>query len=199
MNKEKIYVFDLGNVIVKPMDVKMLYELLECKIEYDEFLNFFCYDKSVIDAHNGLISDDEHIIRILEYSGSIKSLEEYKRIFTGPIRKGLYNDTVQIIESLKDNGNKICLLSNLRKIDFEWFSSIYDISKFNELFLSYEMHKSKPDLEIYQDMIEKLAILPKDILFFDDNKNNIESAKKCGITSYCVTGNNIKDTFNLIS
>ena len=33
--KTKIYVFDLGNVIVEPMNVKMLYEMLETNISYD--------------------------------------------------------------------------------------------------------------------------------------------------------------------
>ena len=31
---EKIFVFDLGNVIVKPMNVKKLYEMLECKVSF---------------------------------------------------------------------------------------------------------------------------------------------------------------------
>jgi len=54
----KNIIFDLGNVIVIPMNVKLLYEKLECKVSYEEFINFFKTDKSVIDAHMGLISDD---------------------------------------------------------------------------------------------------------------------------------------------
>lgn len=193
--ENKIYVFDLGNVIVVPMNTKLLYDKLECQVSYEEFLDFFKNDRSVIDAHAGLISDDEHISKLLEFSGSKKDIEEYKKIFCGPIRNSLYEDTVQIIDNLKKKGYKVCLLSNLRKIDFEWFKTIYDISKFDELFLSYEMHINKPNLEIYNKMINKLGVLPKQIYFFDDSKTNVEAAKECGIQAFLVTGKTIKEVF----
>lgn len=78
---DKIFVFDLGNVIVIPMNVKLLYDMLECKISYEEFIDFFKNDKSVIDAHMGLISDDSHIEKLLEFSKSNKTLNEYKEIY----------------------------------------------------------------------------------------------------------------------
>ena len=173
----KVFVFDLGNVIVIPMNIKMLYEKLECEVSYEEFINFFKNDKSVIDAHMGLISDDEHIEKLLEFS------------------KSLYKDTTEIIEKLKENNYKVCMLSNLRKIDFEWFCSVYDISKFDELFLSYEMKINKPDKRIYIEMIEKLKVNADQIYFFDDSKQNIDSAKEIGINAYCVTGDTIRETF----
>lgn len=194
--ENKIYVFDLGNVIVVPMNTHLLYEKLGCKISYEEFLEFFKNDKSVIDAHAGLISDDEHIAKLLQFSGSLISIQEYREIFCGPIRNSLYEDTVEIIDELKRNGNRVCLLSNLRKIDFDWFCSVYDISKFDDLFLSYEMHINKPDLRIYEEMINHLKSNPKDIYFFDDSKSNVEAAQKCGINAFLVTGNTIKEIFD---
>ncbi len=194
--ENKIYVFDLGNVIVVPMNIQLLYEKMECKVSYEEFLNFFKNDKSVIDAHAGLISDNEHITKLLEFTGSKLSVDEYKEIFCGPIRNSLYKDTVEIIDELKNDGKKVCLLSNLRKIDFDWFSSVYDISKFDELFLSYEMHINKPDVRIYEEMIRCLNCNPKDIYFFDDSKSNVEAAQRCNINAFVVTGNTIKEVFD---
>lgn len=193
---EKVYVFDLGNVIVIPMNVKLLYEKLECKVSYDEFLEFFKKDKSVIDAHAGIISDDKHIEKILEFAKSNKTIDEYKEIYCGPIRNSLYKDTIDIIDSLKKHHKKVCMLSNLRKIDFDWFSTVYDITKFDELFLSYEMHLNKPDKRIYQEMIYKLNVKPEDIYFFDDSKTNVDVAIECGINAFCVTGENIKGIFD---
>ena len=34
---EKIFVFDLGNVIVRPISVKKLYEMLGCKVSFESF------------------------------------------------------------------------------------------------------------------------------------------------------------------
>lgn len=192
---DKIYVFDLGNVIISPMNTKLLYEMLEMQVSYDDFLKFFTKSKSSIDAHKGFISDDENIQNILEFCGSSKNIEEYKKIYMGPIRNSLNKDTLSIIENLREKNKRIYMLSNLRKIDFDYFAAVYDISKFDGLFLSYEMHKMKPDLEIYLEMIECLKVMPNQIHFFDDNKVNCDAAKKCGINSYCVTGENIKKIY----
>ncbi len=94
---EKVYVFDLGNVIVVPMNVKLLFEMLECKISYYEFVKFFKNDISVVKAHMGYITDDEHIEKLLAFSKSNKTIKEYKEIYCGPIRNSLYLDTVEIL------------------------------------------------------------------------------------------------------
>lgn len=190
---EKVFVFDLGNVIVRPMSVKKLYDMLGCKVSFEEFCEYFKKDKSVDDIHRGLISTEEHIKKILEFSGTDKNVEEYISIFTGPIRNGLFEDTVELIDRLKKDNQKVCMLSNLRQIDFEWFSTQYDINKFDNLYLSYKMHLMKPDDEIYEEMIKDLGVSPSSIYFFDDSQANVDTAQRLGINAYCVTGDTIKD------
>ena len=164
------------------------------QLSADEFLSFFLYDKSVIDAHAGLISDKKHIQKLLDFSKSQKSIEEYKLIYYEA--KGVFFPaTVDIIDQLIKQRKKVCLLSNLRKIDFEWFQSHFDVHKFYRLFLSYEMHLNKPDKDIYLKMIDTLQVNPNDIYFFDDIEKNVQAAKECGIQAFCVTGNTIKDIF----
>ena len=192
---EKVFVFDLGNVIVIPMNVKKLYEMLECKISYEEFMNYFKNDKSVDDIHKGLISTEEYIDKMIKFTGSNKTIDEYISIFTGTIRNGLFKDTVEIIDKLKKNNQKICMLSNLRKLDFEWFKTRYDINNFDKLYLSYEMHLVKPNKDIYEEMIKDLKTEVENIYFFDDNQDNVNTAKELGINAYCVTGDSIKNVF----
>lgn len=190
---ERIFVFDLGNVIVRPMSIEKLYEMLECKVSYEEFSNYFKKDKSADKIHKGLIKTKEYVEKILEFSGSNKTFEEYVSIFTGPVRNGLFKDTVEIIDKLKMDNQKVCMLSNLRELDFNWFSTQYDVSKFDRLYLSYEMQMLKPNSEIYEEMIKDLSVSANSIYFFDDSQVNIDSAKKLGIQAYCVTGDTIKD------
>ena len=38
MNTEKVYIFDYGKVIEKPMDTEKLYKSLKCNETYEEFL-----------------------------------------------------------------------------------------------------------------------------------------------------------------
>lgn len=192
---EKVFVFDLGNVIVIPMNTKKLYEMLECKISYEEFRNYFKNDKSAGDIHKGIITTEEYIDKMIEFTGSNKTRDEYISIFTGSIRNGLFKDTVEIIDKLKKNNQKICMLSNLRKLDFEWFETQYDINNFDKLYLSYEMHLVKPNKDIYEKMIKDLNTEVENIYFFDDNQENVNIAKELGINAYCVTGDSIKNVF----
>ena len=102
-----------------------------------KFYEYFKIDKFSDDIHIGLISTEEYIKKILKFSKSDKNIEEFISIFTGPIRNGLFKNTVDLIDRLKKENKKVCMLSNLRQIDFEWFSTQYDISKFDNLYLSY--------------------------------------------------------------
>ncbi len=190
---EKIFVFDLGNVIVRPISVKKLYEMLGCKVSFESFYEYFKNDQSSDDIHRGLISTEEYVKKILEFSESDKNIEECIGIFTGPIRNGLFQNTVEMIDRLKKENKKVCILSNLRQIDFEWFSTQYDISKFDNLYLSYKMHLMKPSDEIYIEMIKDLGVSADSIYFFDDSQANVDTAQRLGINAYCVTGDTIKD------
>ena len=87
------------------------------------------------------------------------------------------------------------MLSNLRKLDFEWFETQYDIINFDKLYLSYEMHLVKPNKDIYERMIKDLNTEVENIYFFDDNQENVNIAKELGINAYCVTGDSIKNVF----
>lgn len=190
---EKIFVFDLGNVIVRPMSIKKLYEMLNCQVSFEDFYEYLKNDQSSEEIHKELISTEEYIKKILKFLESAKTMEECISIFTGPIRNGLFQNTVEIIDRLKEENKRICLLSNLRQIDFEWFSTQYDINKFDNLYLSYQMHLMKPEDKIYIEMIKDLGVSADSIYFFDDNQANVDTAKRLGIKAYCVTGNTIKD------
>ena len=189
----KFFIFDLGNVIVKPMNKKLLYEMLDCNVTYEQFIDFFENDISSINIHKGYITDEEYIKQVIDFTGTRKTIEEFKKIFTGPIRNGLYEDTISIIENLKIKNQKVCMLSNLTKLDFEWFCSKYYIKNFDNIFLSYEM--LKPDIEIYKEMLKKLDTDASNVYFFDDSKRNVAVAKNLNINSYITTGDTIKDLF----
>lgn len=84
------------------------------------------------------------------------------------------------------------------QIDYEKFSQNFDTSVFDEMFLSYKLGMLKPDDNIYQYVINKLKASPEDIYFFDDNKENVDSAIRNGIQAYQVTRLNIKEKISEI-
>lgn len=198
MNMSKVILFDLGNVLARPLNNYELYENLKCKISYQEFENYWFCDEVVIDAHKGLVSDEYHIKKLLEFCKSDLSIKDFYTIYN-ELDNSLYIDTVNIIKKLKDDGYKVGILSNLRLMDYNRYKDAINLLNLDYEFLSYEMGFIKPYDEIYQMVIQKCNCDSKDIVFFDDNKKNVDGAKRCGINAYLATGENIKEIFYKIN
>lgn len=180
MNKEeinKLFLFDLGGVLIKPMDHYKLYDELKCKIPYKEFEKYWCWDKTVLDAHKGTVSDEYHIKQLLSFTKSNLSIEEFYKIYAD-LRNEFYKDTVEIINKLKSKGYKVGLLSNLRLMDYNNCKDEITSLKLDYLFLSYEIGYLKPYKEMYEYVIRKCTCNPNNIVFFDDCIDNVEGAKK---------------------
>ena len=96
--------------------------------------------------------ENESFRNVLEKIGCKISVDELFNIVYK--KRDYYEDTLNIINKLRNNGNKVYLLSNLRKVDFEYLKKDIDISTFEKTFLSYEMNLIKPQKEIYETVIE---------------------------------------------
>lgn len=145
----------------------------------------------------GIITDDEHVEALLNFCKSDLSVNEFYEIYNR-LDNSLYSDTVQIINELKGMGYKVGLLSNLRLMDYKRYEEKIKIINFDYVFLSYEMKCIKPSKDIYLKVIDKLNCEANKIIFFDDNKKNVNGAKLVGINAYQSTGENIKKIFDKI-
>ena len=186
----KYFVFDLGGVLSVPMVSKKLYEQIEWKVSYDKFLDKFNNSAESIKVHKGEISTKEFFEYLKRYMNDNITLEEFKNIYVN--NNEFFNDTIETIKKLKNLGYKVYLLSNLKEIDYEKFIKHFDVSIFDEMFLSFKLDMIKPNDDIYKYVINKLNTKPENIYFFDDNKDNIDGAIRNGINAYQVTGKTVK-------
>ena len=83
---------------------------------------------------------------------------------------------------------RLFLLSNTDKIHIAEFESKNGISFyrdfyqcFEKVYFSFEMGMRKPELEIYQAVINNHELVPKHTLFVDDKKENTDTAKTLGL------------------
>jgi len=80
---------------------------------------------------------------------------------------------------------KLAIINNGSYLTFPAFNKKFKISKNFDLFISSAIEGvKKPDRKIYLKTLEKLGLEPRECLFFDDLKENVESANKIGIKSY---------------
>ena len=57
----------------------------------------------------------------------------------------------------------------------------------DKVYLSYEMGKAKPELAIYQQVINENNLNPSETMFFDDSETNLQGAQKIGIQTMLIS------------
>jgi putative hydrolase of the HAD superfamily len=95
----------------------------------------------------------------------------------------------------------VFILSNLaeyhkRAVELS-FPNFWKVSCQN--FLSYEMGLYKPDVQIYLTACAKIGIAPGDCYYFDDDEENVASAKRIGINAFHFCERNISHIYAALS
>ncbi len=112
-------------------------------------------------------------------------------------------ERIEVIEEVKKN-YKILLLSNSNEIHYDLYvrdlQLRFGYREFDELFdkayFSFDLHLSKPDIEIYEFIMYQHKLNPAETLFIDDNIDNINTAKSLGWkTFHLESPNRIRDIF----
>lgn len=109
-------------------------------------------------------------------------------------RGDLHDGIIDIIRELKKKNIKLFLCSNSSRKMLEIWESKYDFLKyFDEVVLAERVKASKPEPEMFQEIINlNPKILPHNVLFIDDRDENILSSEAEGLL-----GLKFKDTSNL--
>jgi putative hydrolase of the HAD superfamily len=101
-------------------------------------------------------------------------------------------DKLKFLFEIKQQYN-IYLLSNTNEVHLDWvkrdLKKNHSIENFEELFFkkayySHLIEMRKPDLEIYQHVLQDADLKADETLFIDDNATNIEAAKSLGIFTH---------------
>jgi putative hydrolase of the HAD superfamily len=120
---------------------------------------------------------DEYLKRFPEESKLILAFFNYWKEMLTPIPQN-----IQILRELKSNEYKIYLLSNYIK---EAFDYVKDRNEFFTLVdgkvISCEIKSAKPEMKIYQSLIDKYNLNPDQCVFIDDIESNLNKARSLNI------------------
>lgn len=188
---DKIVIFDWGGIVesheenlkdLKDAKVRMI-QRYNKKLSYQEILERWT-DKSPNGISLGATNDINEIkswVNLIQKNMDIDiSFEEFKKAYEEEMTLvKYYKDVVEYAHSLKGKC-KIAILSNLMPFDKKRINDQYDLSKFDHVYLSFEVEMRKPNREIYEYVLNDLGIEADKILFIDDVTANIEMAKECG-------------------
>jgi putative hydrolase of the HAD superfamily len=88
---------------------------------------------------------------------------------------------LEIVSGLRQSGYFVGILSD----QTQWLDELDDrdhfFAEFNVVFNSYHLGRGKKDPQVFDEVAERLGVLPSEILFIDDNDGHIERAKSRGL------------------
>lgn len=172
----KNIIFDLGNVILKGKPSIVLENLNLNDEVYNDIKEKFFYDWLKLDL--GLISLDDYFYQC-----------NFKSIISNEIKERLINyykyrpfnkDVLNVLHDLKRKGYNIYLLSNNNKETANYLRILDFYQDISGDVYSCDYNVIKPNIEIYNILLNKFNLIPQECLFIDDDQDNIETATKLG-------------------
>ena len=184
----KNIVFDFGNVLVSfdpiymtrqyvsdEADVALVSEVLFDRLYWDK-----------LDA--GAISDEE----VVRYScerlpqrlhGAVADIY-YNWIYNIPEIEGMR----ELVREVKESGKGLYLLSNINIQFSENRAKVDKLKLFDGIGLSSEIKHVKPEPIIYNTLLERNNLNPRDCIFIDDRQINVDGGEAVGIKGYLFDG-----------
>lgn len=177
----KNIVFDLGNVLLSFKPVEYLKERFNDSKLVDEFYNLVFKSPEWLMLDRGIITEEDAIKKFCcQAQDKEKIIRElmtnwYKLLI--PI-----DDTIRIFKELKYEGYNLYILSNFHLRAFEIVYDLYDFFALADgITISSKVNYLKPEVEIYEKLINCYNLKPEESLFIDDIAENIKGATLCGM------------------
>ena len=186
MKKCKAIIFDLGAVILNINYQNTIDEFT--KLGVTNAATF--YSKKVQtnlfnQIETGIISSNE-FLKALQKETKNANINQVEKAWNAMLLD-LPEERVHLIKKLKNN-HSIYLLSNTNVIHIDAFKKQLGNRKwlafcklFDKMYLSHELGLRKPDVKIFEYILNEQKLKAEEVFFIDDSPQHIASAKKIGI------------------
>lgn len=168
--------FDLVGVLVNERDIVLSNEEEKLERLFGPNLS----DGDYLKKANKIVNDETNILDItralINKLYKVKDREIFKKV------KEINSDV------------KIVIATNHISFVKDFINNNFDTMYLDDLIISAEINKIKPNLDFYKYVLDKYKIEVNELLFLDDNMENINKAKELGIQTIKVEKNS-----NLVS
>ena len=187
MKKCKAIIFDLGAVILNINYQNTIDEFT--KLGVNNAATF--YSKKVQtnlfnQIETGMISSNE-FLKALQKETKNANINQVEKAWNAMLLD-LPEERIQLIEKLKKNNYSIYLLSNTNAIHIDAIKKQLGKRKwlafcklFDKMYLSHELGLRKPDVKIFEYILNEQKLKAEEVFFIDDSPQHIAGAKKIGI------------------
>lgn len=184
-------IFDLGGVLVS-LDQRRCIEAMR-QVGIDAIANYVEERRTedfFYEAEIGTITQHGFCEEVRRLTGTTPRDEDIVWAWNQLLGE-ITSERKQRLWELKQKGFRLFLLSNTNVMHWQYcaeelfpdrFRVVEDY--FEKVFLSYQMHLSKPDTDIFTEVLSEAGIEAEETLFIDDANANCQAAESLGIHTY---------------
>lgn len=181
INGSEAVVFDFGGVMTKEPNRQIVVDFLcqTCQIPYEEFKNINRRKKE--SCKSGV--DDAVFWLNYAQEKAISLGDNWEQRFKDVMIKAvnINHEMYALVHELKSKHIPVALLSNIDTGLAQFIRSCDLYLPFHPCILSCDIGIEKPDLTIYQYLLDQLDLEANQVIFIDDKQENIDSAVKAGL------------------
>lgn len=183
MHKIDTLIFDLGGVLVDWNPEYVYKDVFKDNPEKMKwFLTHVCNSEWNIEQDAGRTIAEAEALKIRDYPKYEKEIKlfykNWEHMFSGPIE-----ENVALFKQLKASKKyKIYALTNWSAEKWDKALELFPFFKdFDGVIVSGQEKTRKPFKEIYELILNRYKIIPKNAVFIDDNKENIQAFESFGV------------------
>ncbi len=181
MNPIHAVVFDLGEVLID-WNPRYLYgQLFDSSEEMEQFLDTICTPEWNAQQDAGRPFRDAVALLQKQHPEFHALIEAYHTRWEEMLGDANHG-SVDLLRRVKKTTLPVYALTNWSHEKFPIARGRFDfLNWFDGIVVSGEEKLKKPDLAIYQVMLERYRLEPQHTLFIDDSLANVEAARQLGI------------------
>ncbi|MCI1646943.1 MAG: HAD family phosphatase [Bacteroides sp.] len=186
----KNLIIDFGGVLIDLDRQRCLDNFDKLGMPGIEAMLDVCHQQGFFLQHEkGLITSAEFRNALREHMGKMVSDAHIDAAWNSFL-VGIPTYKLDLLLRLRKN-YVVYLLSNTNDIHWKWacknafpYKTFKVEDYFESIYLSYKMHMVKPDVNIFQAVLDDTGIDPGETLFLDDSAENCRAAETLGIVTY---------------
>jgi HAD superfamily hydrolase (TIGR01509 family) len=181
-----VLLFDLGGVLVDFSGVEDLRPLLPESLDDEALLARWAACPHSLAYGAGQLSTEQFVPLFLRDWRIALDPSAFREAWQGWVR-GWLPGAADLIHDLRPR-YRLAALSNSNAAHWEQLARLGMLDAFDIALGSHELGVRKPDPDIYRKALDRLAVAPDTVLFFDDSAANVEAARGVGMQAAHVDG-----------
>jgi HAD superfamily hydrolase (TIGR01509 family) len=184
----KVITFDLDGVYFPNGKANFIAALEKLGVSEDEAKRVFLRSPQMNQEYkNGKMTDEQFWSWAVQEWKLDMNWQELPKLMVGSY--DIDENIVKVVKDVRNNGYKTAICTNNFPARINGLQERFGfLDNFDIKVFSFEVGESKPNKQIFEELVNKSQVEPSTIVFADDNPDSLSGAKEVGITTFLYEG-----------